>query len=183
MVSILSALWGIRIRGLWKLQSILKEVSTEYSLEGLILKLKLQYCGHLMQRTDLLEKKKKNTKNLTLQERIKASIGNLLLFNRSVVSDSLRPHGWQHARFPCPSPPPGICSVSSPLSPWCHPAILSSVAPFSCLQSFPASGSFPVSLLFASGGQSIGALASVLPMNIQGWFPLGLTGLISLLSK
>ena len=95
-------------------------------------------------------------------------------------------HGVQHARPPCPSPTPGACWNSWPLSWWCHPTISSSAVPFSsCLQSFPASGSFPMSRLFASGGQSIGASASatVLPMNIQGRFPLGLTGFISLLSK
>ena len=99
---------------------------------------------------------------------------------------TLRPHGLQHARLPCPSLSPRICSNSCPLSQRCHPIISSSVALFSsCLQSFPASGSFPVSRLFTSSGQSIGASASasVLPMNIQSRFPLGLTGLISLLSK
>ena len=97
----------------------------------------------------------------------------------SVVSDSLRPHGLQHPRLPCPSPTPRACSNSCPLSQWCHPTISSSVFPFSsCLQSFPASGSFPMSQLFKSGGQSIGASASVFPMNIQEWFPLPLTGLI-----
>ena len=88
--------------------------------------------------------------------------------------------------FPCPSPSPEACSNSCPLSQWCHPAILSSVIPFSsCFQSFPASGSFPMSWLFTSGCQSIGtsSSASVLPMNIQSWFPLGLTGLISLQYK
>ena len=107
-------------------------------------------------------------------------------FSCSVMSNSLPPHGLQHARLPCPSPTPRACSNSCPLSRWCHLTISSSVAPFSsCLQSFPASGSFPVSQFFASGGQSIGVLtsASVLPMNIQDWFPLGLTGLISLQSK
>ena len=86
---------------------------------------------------------------------------------------------------PCSSPSPGTCSNSCPLSQWCHPTILSSVVPFSCLLSFPASGSFPMSQLFASGIQTTGASASasVLPMNIQGWFPLRLTGLISLQSK
>ena len=81
----------------------------------------------------------------------------------------------QHARLPCPSPSLRACSNSCPLSQWCHPTISSSVAPFSCLQSFPASGSFVMSQLFASGGQRIGVLASglVLPMNIQDWFPLG----------
>ena len=99
-----------------------------------------------------------------------------------VVSDSFQPHRLQHIRIPCPSLFPGICTNSCPLSRLCHPTISSSVALFSCPQSFPASGSFPMSRLFASGGWSIGASASVLPMNIQGWFPLGLTGLISLLS-
>ena len=110
----------------------------------------------------------------------------LLLFSHSVVSDSLQPHVLQHARLPCSSPSPGACSNSCPLSWWCHPIFSSSVVPFSsCLLSFPAWGSFPVSQLFPSGGQSTGAsaLASVLPMNIQDWFPLGLTGLISLQSK
>ena len=92
------------------------------------------------------------------------------------MSDSLRPPGLQHARLSCPQLSPGICSNSCPLSQWCHPTISSSVVPFSsCLQSFSASGSFPMSQLFASGGQSIGAAASVsvLSVNIQGWFPLG----------
>ena len=104
-------------------------------------------------------------------------------FSRSVMSDSLWPHGLQHARLPCPSPTPGVYSNSCPLSRWCHPTISSSFIPFSsCPQSFPASGSFPMSQLFTSGGQSIGvsASASVLPMNTQDWFPLGLTGWISL---
>ena len=104
--------------------------------------------------------------------------------SHSVVSDSLWPHGLQHARLQCPSPSPRVRSYSCPLSRWCHPTISSSGVPFSsCLQSFPASRSFPTSLLFASGGQSIGASASVLLMNIQGWFPLVLTGLISLQSR
>ena len=110
----------------------------------------------------------------------------LSFFSRSVVSNSLQPHGLQHARLPCPSPSPRACSNSCPLSRWCHPTISSSVVPFSsCLQSFPASGSFLMSQFFASGGQSIGASASasVLPMNIQDWIPFGLTGWISLLSK
>ena len=101
------------------------------------------------------------------------------------MSDSLWPHGLQHARIPCPSPTPGAYSNSWPFS-WCNPAISSSVMPFSShLQPFPASGSFLVSQFFTSGGQSIGvsALASVFPMNTQDWFPLGWTGWISLLSK
>ena len=107
-------------------------------------------------------------------------------FNRSVVSNSLQPPGPQNASLPCPSPTPRACSNSCPSSRWCHPTISSSVIPFSsCLQFFPASRSFPMSQFFASGGQSIGASisASVLPMNIQDWFPLGLTGMISLQSK
>ena len=107
-------------------------------------------------------------------------------FSRSVVSDSLWPHGLQHPRPPYPSPTPGVYSNSCPLNRWCYPTISSSVVSFSsCLQSFPASGSFPMSQFFTSGGQSIGvsASASVLPMNIQDWFPLGWTGWISLLSK
>ena len=105
-------------------------------------------------------------------------------FTRSVVSDSLWPHGLQPAKLPCPSPTPGAYSNSCPLSWWCHPTISSSVVPFSSpLLSFPASGSCAMSRLFASDSQSIGASASVLPVNIQGWFPLGGTGWISLQSK
>ena len=106
-------------------------------------------------------------------------------FSSSVLSDSLPPHGLQHARPPCPSTH-RACSNSCPLSRWCHPTISSSVIPFSSrLQSFPASGSFQMSQLFASGGQSIGvsALALVLPTNIQDWLPSGWTGWISLQSK
>ena len=107
-------------------------------------------------------------------------------FSHSVVPNSLRPHGLQHARPPCPSPTPGVYSDSGPLSQWCHPTISSSIVLFSsCLQSFPASGSFPVNQFFGSGGQNIGASvsASVLPMNFQDWFPLGWTGWISLQFK
>ena len=107
-------------------------------------------------------------------------------FSCSVMSDSLRPHGLQHVRLPCPSPTPRAYSSSCPLSRWFHPTISSSVVPFSsCLQSFPPSGSFPMIQFFASGGQSIGVSASisVLPMNIQDWFPLGWTSWISLQSK
>ena len=108
----------------------------------------------------------------------------LLLFSCSVMTDSLPPHGLRHTRLPCLSLSPGACSNSCPLSWWCHPTISSSVACFSsCLQSVPASRSFPVSWVFTSGDQTIGASASVLPMNIQGWFPLGLTSLVSLQSK
>jgi len=107
-------------------------------------------------------------------------------FSRSVVSDSLQPHEPQHARPPCPSPTPGVHPNPCTLSRWCHPTISSSVVPFSSgLQSFPASGSFLISQLFASSGQSIGVSAStsVLPMNTQYWSPLGWTGWISLQSK
>ena len=107
-------------------------------------------------------------------------------FSRSVVSDSLWPHGLQHTRLPCPSPTPEACSNSCPSSQWCHPTISSSFVPFSSrLQSLPAPGSFQMSQFFTSGAQSTGvsASASVLPMNIQHWFPLGLTGWISLQSK
>ena len=106
-------------------------------------------------------------------------------FSHSVVSDSLRPHGSRHAGPPCPSPTPGVRSDSRPWSQWCHSAISSSVVPSSCPQSLPASESFPMSQLFASGSQSIGvsASASVLPMNTQHWSPLGWTGWISLQFK
>ena len=101
------------------------------------------------------------------------------------AADSLPLHGLLHARLPCPSLSLGVCSNSCPLSWWCFLTISSSAVPFFCLQSFPASGSFPMTRPFTPGGQSIGAsaLAPVLPINIQGWFPLGLTGLISLQSK
>ena len=102
-------------------------------------------------------------------------------FNHSVMADSLWCHGLQHARLPCLSPSPRACSKSCPQSWWCYPTISSSVIPyFFCLQSFPASGFFPMSQFFASGGQSIGASASesILPMNVQDWFPLELTSLI-----
>ena len=104
-------------------------------------------------------------------------------FSCSVVSDSLRPHELQHARPPCPSPTPGVYPNSCPSSWWCHPAISSSVVPFSsCPQFLPASESFPISQLFAWGGQSIGvsALASFLPKKSQDWSPLEWTGWISL---
>ena len=110
----------------------------------------------------------------------------LVQFSCSVVSDFLRPHELQHARPPCASPTPRVLSNSCHSSWWCHPAISSSVIPFSsCPQSLPASGSFPMSQLFTWGGQSIGvsASASVLPMNTQDWSPLGWTGWISLQSK
>ena len=110
----------------------------------------------------------------------------LVQFSHSVISDSLWPHGLQPTKIPCPSPTPRAYSNSCPLSWWCHPTISSSVFPFSSFpQSFPASGSFPMSQFFSSGGQSIGVsdLTSVLPMDIQDWSPLGWTGWISLQPK
>ena len=106
-------------------------------------------------------------------------------FSRSVISESLRPHESQHARPPCPSPTPGVYPDSCPLSRWCHLTISSSVIPFSCLRSFPTSGSFQMSQLVTSCGQNIGVSAStsVLPMNTEDWFPLGWTGWISLQSR
>ena len=107
-------------------------------------------------------------------------------FSRSVMSNSLQPHGLQHARPLCPSPTPRVYSNSCPLSRWCHPTISPSIVPFfSCLQPFPASGSFQMSQLFTSGGWSIAVSAStsVLPVNIQDWTPLGWTDWISLQSK
>ena len=122
----------------------------------------------------------------TTQKETEDSKSNISQFSCSVVSDSLRPHESQHARPPCPSPTPRVYPNSCPSSWWCHPAISSSVIPFSsCPQSLPASGSFPMSQLFVSGGQRIrvSASASVLPMNTQDWSPLGWTGWISLQSK
>ena len=110
----------------------------------------------------------------------------LYQFNHSVVTNSSPPHGLQHARLPCPSPTPKVCSNSCSSSQWCQTTISSSVVPFSsCPQFFPASGSFPMSQFFTSSGQSIraSASASVLPMNIRDRFPLGWTGLISFQSK
>ena len=120
-----------------------------------------------------------------LQERHAWFVKLAVQFSRSVMSSFLQPHGLQHTRLPCPSSIPGACSNSCPLSRWCHPTISSSVIPFSRFQSFLASGSFQMSQLFASGGQSVGvsASASVLPLNTQDWSPLGWTGWISLQSK
>ena len=120
--------------------------------------------------------------DIIFQARILASIQ----FSPSVTSDCLWPHELQHARPPSPSPTPRVHSDSRPSIPWCHPAISSSVVPFSfCPQSLPASESFPMSQLFAWGGQSTGvsALASFLPKNIQDWSPLEWTGWISLQFK
>ena len=120
-------------------------------------------------------------------QNIKFYVFSSVQFSPSVVSNSLQPHELQHARPPCPSPSPGVYSNSCPSSQWCHPAISSSVVPFSsCPQSLPTSGSFPMSQLFTWGGQrstGVSASVSVLPMNIQDWSPLGWTGWISLQSK
>jgi len=125
-------------------------------------------------------------KNLTAPQQVKYIITIVIFAVQLLNHVRLFAVLWKHTRLPCPSPSSWVCSTSCPLSLWCHLTISSSIAPFSsCLQSFPASGSFPVSRLFASGGQSIGASASasVLSMNIQSWFPLGFTDLISLVSK
>ena len=123
------------------------------------------------------------TSSLTYSGNVWISFGfSSVQFSRSVMSDSFQPHESQHTRPPCLSPTPGVYSNSCPSSWWCHPAISSSVIPFSsCPHSLPASGSFPMSQLFTWGGPSIGvsASASILPMNIQGWFPLGLTGFLA----
>ena len=123
----------------------------------------------------------KDSKSLDMQFRVISSVQ----FSWLVVSDSLRPYESQHSRPPCPSPTPRVHSDSRPSSQWCHPAISSSVVPFSCPQSLPASESFPISQLFAGGGQSTGvsALASILTKKSQGWSPSEWTGWISLQSK
>ena len=116
----------------------------------------------------------------------KKKTGESVQFSHSVTSDSLQPHESQHARLPCPSPTPRVYSDLRPSSQWCHPAISSSVVPFSsCPQSLPASESFPMSQLFAWGGHSTGvsALASFLPKKSQGWSPSEWTGWIALQSK
>ena len=150
-----------------------------------MLKLKFQYFGHLIWRADSFEKtlmlrkvedkRRRGWQGTGWLDGITDSM-DMLLSSPSVVSNSLQSHGLQHSRFLFPSLPPGVCSNSCPLSRWCHPTNSSSVVPFSsCLPSFPASGSFQMSQFFTSGGQRIGvsASASVLPINIQGWYPLG----------
>ena len=140
---------------------------THTTLNSEFVWIKIYYCYHI----------------ILLKQLSIALYSSSVQFSYSVVSDSLWPHGLQHPRPPCPSPNPGAYSNSCPLIQWCHPTISSSVTPFSsCFQSFPASGSFQTSQLFASGGQSIGASASAsaLPMHIQDWFPLGWIVWISL---
>ena len=132
--------------------------------------------------TKTIPKEKNNARRSGCLRRLYSSVQ----FSRSVMFDSLRPHGLHLTSLPCPLPTPGACSNSCPSSWWCHPTISSSVVPFStCLQSFPAWRSFLRSQFFPSGGQSIrvSASKSVLLMNIHNWFSLGLTGWISLLSK
>ena len=108
----------------------------------------------------------------------------MFLFSHLVMSKSWRPYELEHTRLLCPPLSPGVCSNSCPFSQWSYLTISSSATPISfCLHSFPESGSFPMRWLFALGGQSIDVSATILPVNIQGWFPLGLTGLISLLFK
>ena len=143
-------------------------------------------CPGTQQVSEIKNPGKEITEHIVLILVVYAQTFSSVQFSRSVMSSSLQPHGPQHASTPCPSPTPGVYPNSCPLSRWCHPAILSSVIPFSSHhQSFPASGSFPVSHFFPSGGQSIGvsASASVLPMNTQDWSPLGWTDWISLQSK
>ena len=138
---------------------------------------------HTLPKTLLIQSLLECSPSESLMQTFITSQFSSLQFSHSVVSDSLRPHGLQHIRPPCPSPTPGVYSNLCPSSMWCHPTISSSVAPFSsCPQSLPASGSFPMSQFFASGSQSIraSASASVLPMSIQGWYPSELTGFISL---
>jgi len=162
-----------------------------YQRHKFVLKLKGQEYAHPCHlqshwRPPDAEEKEKAPSRLWIANRWNTTNNSNSQFSHSVMSDSLRPHELQHARPPCPSPTPGVHPNPFPLSRWCHPTISSSVIPFSsCPQSFLASGSFPMSQLFASGGQIIGVSAStsVLPMNTQDWSPLGWTGWISLQSK
>ena len=143
-------------------------------------------CPGTQQVSEIKNPGKEITEHIVLILVVYAQTFSSVQFSRSVMSNSLQPHGPQHTRPSCPSPTPGVYSNSCPLSRWCHPIISSSVIPFSSvLQSFPASGYFQMSQLFTSGGQSIGVSVStsVLPMNTQDWSPLGLTGWISLQSK
>ena len=194
--------WGRLLRVPWTTrrsnQSILKEISPEYSLEGLMrggflvsgcLTLSSEACISLYTFIQTKKELQNDYERIIwkwldlgfMTEMVMISVQ----FSHSVMSDSGTPWTAAH-QASCPSPTPRACSNSCPLSQWCHATISSSVVPFSsCLQSFPASGSFPMSQLFTSGGPSIGvsASASVLPMNIQDWFPLGWSDLISLQSK
>ena len=133
---------------------------------------------------DKTQRSLSSTPDVTFSPSFASLINHSVQFSRSVMSNSLRLHGLQHARPPCPSPTPRVFSNSCPSSQWCHPTISSSVISFSShLESFPASGSFQMSQFFTSGGTEVSASTSVLPMNIQDWFPLRWTGWIFLQSK
>ena len=172
-------------------ECILSDISSSQSPEGCFLAQDMEFSVYVSQAFEKTTNSSSQPTHMKWCELCKVtelllSLTVVLLLSFPVASDSLQPHGLQHTRLPCPSQTPGAYSNSCLSHWWCHPAISSSVVPFSShLQSFPASGSFPISCFFASGGQSIGvsASASVLPMNIQDWFPLGLTGLISFQSK
>ena len=176
-------------------KSVLREINPEYSLEGLMLKLKYQYFGLLIRKADSLEKtlmlgkiegrRRKGWQKMRRLDGITDS-KDMSEWSRSLLSDSLRPHGLKHTRPPYLKPTPRVYSNSCPLSQWCHTTISSSLISLSShLQSFPKLGSFYVNQSFISGDQSTGvsASASVLLMNIQDWFPLGWTSWISLLSR
>ena len=136
-----------------------------------------KYCLRGYLTNSLISESKFSARNLRLSFSLFLSLL-LSLLSHQVVSDSSRPHGLQHARLPCPSPSPRVCPSSCSLLRWCHPTISSSDTPFSsCPQSFPVPGTIPVSCLFTSNDQNTGASASVLPVNILGWFPLRLTDL------
>ena len=133
---------------------------------------------------DKTQRSLSSTPDVTFSPSFASLISHSVQFSRSVMSNSLRLHGLQHARPLCPSPTPRVFSNSCPSSQWCHPTISSSVISFSShLESFPASGSFQMSQFFTSGGTEVSASTSVLPMNIQDWFPLRWTGWIFLQSK
>ena len=167
-----------------------KLAGREIPFQGLTLGNKLSEETHVLTKQETLLERGTYMKKQRVMEPKRTALPHgsqfsSVQFSHSVVSDSLRPHGLQHSRLLYPSLIPGACSNSCPSSRWCHSTISFSVIPFSsCLQSFPASGSFPRSQLLASGSQvGVSASASVLPVNIQDWFPLGWTGWISLQSK
>ena len=182
-------LWRVKM---WKVNKLLLSTNFYivwvfffffYQRHKFVLKLKGQEYAHPCHlqshwRPPDAEEKEKALSRLWIANRWNTTNNSNSQFSHSVMSDSLRPHELQHARPPCPSPTPGVHPNPFPLSRWCHPTISSSVIPFSCPQSFPASGSFQMTQLFTSGGQSIGVSAStsVLPMNTQDWSPLGWAG-------
>ena len=166
-------------------RSLMKEGSTYTSQKNVIQNInKMKDENHMITSIDAEKAFDKIWHHFMTKTLKKLSIASVQ-FSRSVVSNSLQPHESQHSRPPCPSPTPGVYSNSCPSSRWCHPAISSSVVPFSCPQSLAASEYFPMSQFFTCGGQSIAvsALASVLPVNTQDWSPLEWTGWISLQSK